>query len=495
MISLLRYRTTLPAASAPRPVLLLCLLLLSVGIHSEHIEASYSLTLTAQNLNPNRETLFEENRGSLGLANGPFRLVGDASIMGDKRYPAHSAYQLGRYFQLNDFSIDASFPDVELYAGYRPHRDVVKTPYSLYISSVEIPVLNGGFLLSFGNFTYENRWVRLNERSSIEYDGKDEPFRDRGLTFKTFAYDFGALTIGFQDSYIYMDQTFDAESFFMPVPTYLLELQLATPGRPWSQDNNVNSIVGFFSEWESGPYYLEGQILVDDINASLLAPLLGWAIPALYEIDNLQKVAWNIGGTMRLKHGTIGFYHGGATKYTFEATHTTPSNYSILPYEYLYYPATEYESPSGALRTVPYNENYIGYKHGENNLAFMIEYLTPLLLGSGFTFDLNTSAEWVINGSKSPANPWHEYNDWTEIAPRVELLSDDVLENLVKIKATASKQITPFDVSLSILLGYGWNRMKLVELVDNEPKIFVPQTGNNGLLFSVSLSGKYGVVF
>ena len=476
------------------------LLIFSLGIITsagfcEHISAEYSLTLTAENLDVNRNTFFEENRGALHIENGPFSFHLDLSLMGDEKYPAHSSFQLGRYFYLNDFSTNVAIGDAGLYAGYMPHADAVETPYSLFVSSLEIPVLNGGFMFTGKSFFYETRWVRVNERSAIDYIGKEGTFRDRGLTLKTFGLDFGNLTIGFEDAYLYMDQSFDAESFLLPVPMYFLEMGFASRNRPWSQDNNVNILMGFFAEWDSGPYYIESQILVDDINASLLAPVLGWAIPALNEIDNLSKLAWNIGGTVQLGIGTIGFYHGGATKYTYEATYTSSSDYSIQPYEYTYYPATEFETTSGDLRQVNYEDNYIGYKYGENNLAFTVTFAAPIFAEKNYGFDLDASAEWVVNGSKSPANPWHEYDNWVEIDPRVELLSDAALEHLLKFQAKATKELKPFEISLSVLLGYGWNRLELLELVDEEPKIFVPKAGNNGILFSVSLSGRYGVEF
>ena len=465
------------------------------GAFCEPFEAEYSLTLTAENLGIHKDVFFEENRGAIGFESGPIALGVDFSLMGGRRYVPHTSFQMGRYFFINDASVQFEYENASLYAGFFPHRDVVRTPYSIYISSVDIPALNAGFSYIHERFFYETRWIRLNERSSVGYIGKDESYRDRGLTFKAFGIKFGDLTIGFEDSYSYLDQSFDAESFLSPVPMFLLEMILASAGRPWSQDNNANAMMGFFAEWESGPYYLEGQILIDDINASALAPLAGWAIPALNEIENLSKVAWSLGGAIELRTGTLGFYHAGATKYTYEATYTSSSDYSTSPYEYVYYPATEFETASGELAEVPYEDNYIGYKYGENNLAFMVDYSTRLLNYSPWSFDLTASAEWVLNGSKSPANPWHEYTNWTEIEPTVELLSDDVVEHLFNLRAKLKKTIAPFDLSLSVLLGYGWNQLELVELVPGEPKIFVPRAGNNGIRFSISLSGRYTLNF
>ena len=484
------------AAKHPRwfitPVFFLILLSSAAG---KPFDAEYSLTLTAENLEIHKDVFFEENRGAIGFDYGPIELRADFSLMGGRRYRSHTTFQMDRYFFINNASVNFQLENATFYAGYLPHHDIVKTPYSVYISSVDIPALNAGLSYVHNRFFYETRWVRLNERSSVEYIGKDETYRDRGLTFKAFGMHFGNFTIGFEDSYSYLDQSFDAESLLSPVPMFLFEMILASSGRPWSQDNNVNSMMGFFAEWESGPYYLEGQILIDDINASALAPIAGSFIPALNTIENLSKVAWSLGGTIGLRTGTLGFYHGGATKYTYEATYTTASNYSTVPYEYVYYPATEYEELPGTLTMIPYEDNYIGYMYGENNLAFLVDYSTKLLQKSPWSFDLAASAEWVLNGSKSPANPWHEYTHWREIEPPVELLTDSSIENLFHMRAEVSKRIDPFELSLSVLLGYGWNQLELVELVPGEPKIFVPQPGNDGVRFSIALSGKYGVEF
>ena len=461
----------------------------------EPLYAEYSLTLTAENLGLHEDFFFEENRAGIGFDYGPIAILADFSLMGGGRYGAHTAYQRGHYFLINNASIDFHLDKARFYAGFFPHHDVVETPYSVYISSVDIPVLNAGFSYVHDRFFYEARWVRLNERSSVSYIGKGEAYRDRGLTFKAVGLNLGKLTVGFEDSYLYLDQSFDAESLLSPVPMFLFEMIFDSEGRPWSQVNNVNSIMGFFAEWKSNSYYLEGQILIDDINASALAPILGWAIPALNTINNLSKVAWSLGGTLELRTGTLGFYHGGATKYTYEATYATPSDYSSFPYEYAYYPATEYEPSPGILTEIPYEENYIGYKYGENNLAFLVDYSTEVLPSSPWAFDLSASAEWVLNGSKSPANPWHEYYHWSEIAPAVELLTDPVTEHLFNLRAKLSKTLSPFDLSLAILLGYGWNQLELVELVPGEPKVFVPQSGNNGIRFSIALTGRYALEF
>ena len=58
---------------------------------------------------------------------------------------------------------------------------------------------------------------------------------------------------------------------------------------------------------------------------------------------------------------------------------------------------------------------------------------------------------------------------------------------------SAAKKWGSFDFGLDVLIGYVWNRLQLDELVAGEPKIYVPRGGDNAVLFSVSLSVRYGV--
>ena len=146
------------------------LVILSAGF-CEPFEAGYSLTLTAENIGIHKDIFFEENRGAIGFESGPIALGVDFSLMGGRRYGPHTSYQMGRYFLINDASVHFEYENTNVYAGFFPHGDIVQTPYSIYISSVDIPALNAGFSYIHDRFFYETRWIRLNERSSVEYIG------------------------------------------------------------------------------------------------------------------------------------------------------------------------------------------------------------------------------------------------------------------------------------------------------------------------------------
>jgi hypothetical protein len=447
--------------------------------------------------------LSDEIRGILDYDDGFFDFTIDFSLLNDDKYGTDSVFLLGHYFDFNDCTAGFAYGDLSLSGGRGIHTDVVDTPYSVYISSAEIPSLFLDLAYDSERFLYETRWIELNARSRNTYTGTDIAYADRGMTYKVFALNMGDLRFGYQDAYVYLNRSFDAESFLCPLPMFFLELIKTAAGRPWREVNNPNSLMGFFVDIKKPDWYFESQLLVDDINASALKYILGDLIPALNNIENLSKLAWSAGGRYRFPFGTIGFYHGGATKYTFEATYTSKSNpswydeetapyYSVLPYEYCYYPATTYFSGSTE-RTISYIDSYIGYKYGENNIAFLVDYENVFFGGTKYEFDLYGSLEYVISGSKSPANPWHEYDSWLEIEVPVELLSDDVLEHTLALTVSASKRIGAWGFSLYAELGYVWNELGLVETEAGsaEPKIWRPIEGSDRFISGVSLTASY----
>ena len=76
----------------------LFLVLAATRLYCESFEAAYSLTLTAENLEIHKDTLFEENRAEFSFSDGPVDLNLDVSLMGGRRYPAHSRFQMGVIF-------------------------------------------------------------------------------------------------------------------------------------------------------------------------------------------------------------------------------------------------------------------------------------------------------------------------------------------------------------------------------------------------------------
>ncbi len=479
------------------------------------------------NSQPDLPFFYDEERTSLDYRTNIFQMFVDGSLVNDDKYSEQEPYIGGRYIYLNDAFLKFTSERFELKVGRGPHRDVVDSPYSLFISSADIPALNGEINYQGNSFFFKTRWVNMSYNSAQIYYGTDSLLApaegwpagdtspdsptywlDKGMNFKVYGFDMGDWRWGFEDVVVYLDRPFDVEYFFNPLPQYFLQLFTTEPGVPWVQAGNQKSMIGFFVDVDRTEWGGNAQILIDDLNLDLLP----WVPSRSFK----SKVAWNLGGWKVFDFGTIGFRHAGSTKYTFESTRTIESSsnwgdvgyidvpYSILPYEYAYYPVTEYTMKSGDQMPVYYEDLYAGYKYGENNLAFMVDYENTLFKGSRFEFKLYSYFEYVMNGSKSPVNPWQEYDSPRN--PDIEdsqwvLFSGAPIEHILRVKATSRKKIGNFTFMVEALVGYVFNGIKLVSVTPDyedfatvawkEPKIYVPQNGNNFPVFQVSLGASY----
>lgn len=443
---------------------------------------------------------------NLGAETGIVALSARVSADNSGKYPTHQSFELGHYFDMDEGKVALNLGWLKAYCGRVGQRDEIDSPYSLFISSNANPALCADIQFAISSFTYESRWIRLNKNSDKVYEGSTELIFDRGMEYKKYAVDLGAFHFGYQESSIYLFQDFSAEDFLSPVPVFVQQMALYSSGRPYSEKANPNSIMGFFCEYKTDKARAYGQLLIDDINASFLAPLLGWAIPALNSIEVVSKLGWNVGGELPTPYGKFGFHHGGATKYAFAATYTRTTNpdaflpaaagppYSILPYEYCYYPFSAY-SFTGKDAVVGYGDNYIGFKHGENALAFQLDYANGFFKERPYGFDAAASLEYVVNGSKSPNNPWHEYESNVEVGKAIALLDDPVLEHEVILRANArSADWKGWRFSLGFELGYVWNKLSLVAAAghSDEAKIWTPIAGDDEWIAGIGLGVSYG---
>jgi hypothetical protein len=395
-------------------------------------------------------------------------VVADLSLLNDQKYSPYEDYTMGRYFFINAGGMVLDFGALQVSGGRLPHRDLVGSPYSLFISSSAHSDILADITFRGGPFTYETRWVRLNTRSEAGYP-------DRGANYKVFAVRLGDWRFGLQDSAVYVDRVFDEEYFFSPVPNIVTQMINNHAGKPWGQDSNDNSIMGLFVERQRPESYLYAQWLVDDIDLSFLVPASlrdeSWyrKIP--------QKMAWSIGGSREFPFGRLGFYHAGATKYTFQAL------FPDIPYSYTYYPDVDYQLKDGTPMTLSEEDNYIGYLHGENNIAFLADFARQL-----GPVDFTASLEYVVSGSKSPANPWHESTTHGGVTL---LLDDPVLEHKVIGTAAASWPCRNWTFYTRVKLGAAFNHLALVEAVPFEPKIFRPQPGEHVPIYAWTLGVSY----
>ncbi len=402
------------------------------------------------------------------------------SVCNDNKYQPAFGDDLyfGYYFFLENGGFAFKYNDFNLTVGRTTLSDMVDTPYSLYVSSKISPALLMDISFDDGTFFYTSRWTELNRNSALD-------FPDRGWQYNTYGIYWGDFTIGFQDSQIYTGRSFDPEYFLNPLPGFFRQYTRVIPGRPWQISGNDNSIMGFFVEYTPENLYSYGQILIDDFNAN-----------AVFNPDSFQnpnKIAWSFGGRYDLDFGKIGFYHAGATKYTFQSA----GGVSIdEKYGYSFYPAADYTA-NGVILPIKLEDNYLGYYNGENNISFLGDYE-----GTKWGIDIYGSLEFSLSADKSPANPWHEYLTWTEDDPSgTHFLDSELLEKKLVLTVGVSRLLTElglenFKLSTTLELGYIRNVLKLVDVPlgsespVNDIRYWAPSTENQ-TLFSLSVGSVY----
>jgi len=408
-----------------------------------------------------------------------------------------------QYFMLDEGFTRLHAGSLRLEGGFLRALSSVETPYEVFLNA------NGhsspGMVLAYqgSRFEYESRWIGANIRSRYKY-GYGDPlkadayWRDKGVNYRMIAMHLGDWRIGYQESTVYLDRAFDALYFLSPMPSILTNTILTQGHNPWVQRGNDNSLMGLFAEYRSGPAYAVAQLLIDDINLNFLLPE---GSPA--SSTNLTKLAWSLGGKYRTGGGTLGFWHGGATAHTYAAVYppydpsiNVPYDVNTVPYEYTYYPLSVWDGEAIDLR-----DSSIGFPWGENALAFRLTYDTDILESSPWGFGLLASLEYVINGSKSPNNPWHEYTRNSDIPQRIQLFNvggDEVLEHRITVHVGATKKLGDFELKLGFDIGgvinglepYNWPLGSVWDL-RNEPLMLKPVEGNNRFVFVVHLGARY----
>ncbi|MFW5688530.1 MAG: hypothetical protein ACOC1U_03075 [Spirochaetota bacterium] len=420
----------------------------------------------------------------------------DFVLNNDQKYTPSELHMRGRYFDLIDGRVAIRGSGITATGGRILHRDEVPGPYSLFISSAPNPTTVLDLRLDTGFFFYNTRWLELNRRSSLySYDRPvldstgtptdrfiREPL-DRGAVYKVYGVDFGRLTVGLQESVVYLYTSFYPEYFLSPMPMYFTQLVNSTFGKPWTQVANENSLMGIYGtyEWDNASVF--GQFLIDDWNE------MGIDWLGVGEWNNPAKFAWSIGGTLELDAGTLGLYQAGATKYTFEPTYGEPGDYNRYPYSYTYYPVSSYATRDyGTLPILP-EDNYIGYLHGENNIAFMGTFASEAR-----EVEYEASLEYTISGSKAPTNPWHE--DYWHFQQGTRLLDEPTLEHKLLVRTDAHRWFGPLRVQGDLALGGVWNELELVPVpgAPEESGVFRPSSSNR-FLWRLGLEVRYVLGF
>jgi len=398
-----------------------------------------------------------------------FFLATDMSMIFDNRYASFDDEIDFMYPFINEGGIGVHFGEredagrLELRTGRLAFEDVLDSPYSLFVSPQEYPPMIVELDYAHSYFFYSSRGIVLNYDSRYGYP-------DRGANLKTFGIDLPrGIRFGVQEAAIYTGVPFDPEYFLSPIPQFYTQYANKTGGNPWGQQGNDNYIVGLFGEYSGSRGQLFAQLLVDDF--------------ATY-LDNPKKIAWQLGGRRHSRLGRFGLYHGGSTKYTFQAY--GGGGGSDTEYEYTYYPAAYY-TLSGDKRSISPEENAIGYRNGENNLAVLADYA-----GEALGAELSGAVEYVVTGAQSPNNPWFDEDTWYDIpGPSTKLLDGEVLEHELKASVSGRRSFGPWTLTASAMLGFVWNQSQRVAATDGNGDFFEPQSGRHRPLYMLSLGGSY----
>jgi len=393
-----------------------------------------------------------------------FSFVAGLSYFTDETYsPSQAGVYYSGYYRLEEGGLQLKQQflgfDFAFNAGRFVPSRLINSPYSLFISSHDNHYITADFLISSGRFFLLSQWLQLNKDSIVEkYKiGNDElgfnGYPDRGANLRYYGVNLDALRLGLLDATVYTGKNFDLEYFINPLPGVLIQYASIASGNPWLAGDDENYLFGFFFDYTQPDYYFYSQLFFDDVNTDILF--------SEKEFKNPNKLAWSIGGTINNSWGIIGFFHAGATEYMFQPTKR--------PYGFTHYPDVLFQLSNDDIAAVPLEENYIGYVHGENNIAFMLtaepdlhdnrEKNTSKMVNG---FDLKGVLEFVLSGSKSPVNPWGKLTDWRQGAHYISMFSEFPLEKRLQFQLDVRKEFNN-GISLfsSLKLGYVWNKLQL----------------------------------
>lgn len=430
------------------------------------------------------KALYVDTAATISHHEGPVRLDWTLAFENSERYPAPF---MGSFF--GSFGVDIRRAGISydakpfsLYLGKLPLRDEIDSPYSLFLSGAPLSAMTGGYRYEGERFSFSNRWIGLD--ASISPNLYKTPastgiYADRGAVVKTYAISFGKFRFGYQDSIVYCGSYFDIDSFANPAPSFFVQYVASAAGKPGSRSSspyaNQNTLMGFFGDYEGAGWYAYAQVLVDDFNMNrFLNP---------DDYQNPDKIAWSAGGTCELPLGKLGLYTAGATKYTFQSAGDKEPYYS-----YTTHAGSGIVSGSSVV-AVPIEDQMLGYLHGENNVAGMATWNATIA-----GFDLGTSLEFVVSGSKAPTNPWNGAGNWDTPLGGTKLLDDPVLEYKTIVGLGASRAFGDFTVFARGRLGYIANRLNAVygpaSPQGNLEPIYTPG-GASGVLAEVSVGGAW----
>ena len=433
---------------------------------------------------------------------GPLRIVSEMLFINDQKYsPAHAMVPTGSlgnfYFLLTEGGLIYDKDWLKFSIGRFRVYDEIDSPYSLYVNSKGLSANTINFRVESVHFIYQTQWIGLNwdnstsspawneyqRRKNYPYNFYDDPlnkypdhwitpsgedpsdtsgipygFPDRGVNYKIFGIKVNDWRVGFLDAAAYSGRPIDFSYLLLPIPMYFVQYFGTTPGRPWTTEHNDNCLMGLFWDVKKPKWDAYVQVLFDDISLSFLN-FLGTDFTR-----NPWKAAWALGGRLQTSIGRFGFHHGGALKYTFEPIGTDgkgryKDDCASTAYGYTYYPETRYYDGKDEVIFL-IEDIMVGYKYGENNLAFQVDYQNVFS-----NFLVNAELELVLAGNNSPANPWQDYDArasmYKDGRSGSQLFNDGQIEKRLEFRVNVSRRFGPLVVYSALAIGGRFNKLVL----------------------------------
>lgn len=240
-------------------------------------------------------------------------------------------------------------------------------------SDFSYPTLNIIVQGAQGKVKVENLWggLRLHEY-------ENHPIKS--LNYRAIVISpFEGLEIAYEESILYLGRYFDPFYFFAPLPLPAVQESFHMSTAPWYSEFDDNSLIGGWIKYTIKDSNIYFEILIDDINMNrFLRP----DDPH----QNPDKLAFLGGFSTKKGLFNIFFEVAGATAFTFQRTHDE------IPYEYVIFESSD----------LPLENNMIGYKHGENNLATAIR-----LEYNKNKWFAQIDYEFLIHGTRDVDQPWY----------------------------------------------------------------------------------------
>jgi len=301
--------------------------------------------------------------------------------------------------------------------------------YKLFIdnnSGFSYPTINFIVLVGDGKIKLENLWGGLRL-----YDGvkPTKSFNYRSISFSPSK----NFEIGYEESILYLDRYFDSFYFFAPLPMPAIQEAFHMGNAPWYSNFDDNSLIGGWLKYSIKNTDIYIEILVDDINMNrFLRP----SDPH----QNPDKLAFLAGFSTKKGFFNIFFEVAGATAFTFQRTHDE------IPYEYVIFEGSD----------LPIENNMIGYKHGENNLATAVR-----LEYNKNKWFAQIDYEFLMHGTRDVEQPW--YGDVMPNSTQWLIGEVETAHSLTFLLEHRFQNISPFLEESNLGVRFG--------VIDNKPFI------------------------